>query len=185
MPIPSWDLVRILLVTHRAGTLETAAHSLKIDVSTLRRKLRALETQVGVPLLRRADGRVLVTPELQGFLDSADRMDLAFQDFLQGCTSSGRGGTLRISTLDILADVLVDGLPAFRASHPDIQIALTTEPHFVDLERDGIDVAIRLARPLRGREGLKRLTTLRFAVYAAAEYVDAWERILFIYKEIM
>ena len=173
---PSWDLVRILLVTQRAGTLEAAAHFLEIDVSTLRRKLRALETQVGMPLLRRADGRALVAPELQSLLDSAERMDLAFQDFLQGCASSGRGGTLRVSTLDILADILVDGLPVFRASHPGIQVALTTEPHFVDLERDRIDVAIRLARPLRGREGLRRLTTLRFAVYAAASYVEAWGR---------
>ena len=176
MPRPSWDLIRLLLVVHRAGTFEGAAQALKIDGSTLRRKLHLLESQLGMSLLARSEGRIVIAPEHEDLLRNAVAMEHAFEGLLQGCASAGRGGTLRVSTLDILADIMVAGLGSFRRDHPDIRIELTTEPHFVDLERDRIDVAIRLARPLRGSEGLRRIATLPFAVYASAEYLAGHSR---------
>lgn len=176
MPSPTWDLVRVLLVVQRTGTLEGAAQALRIDASTLRRKLHLLEQQVGTPLLVRAGGRVAMAPEHEGLLRSAAQMELAFQDFLQQCTASGESGTLRVSTLDILADILVRQLPSFRREHGNVVVELTTEPHFVDLDRERIDVAIRLARPLRGSEGMRRVATLDFAIYASRDYLDAHRR---------
>lgn len=173
---PSWDLIHLLLAVHRSETFEAAAQVLKVDASTLRRKLRALETQVGRPILARSNGRSVVAPEHAVLLVHAEQMEAAYQGVLAHCVADGAGGTLRVSTLDILADILVGALPDFRRSHPDIRIELTTEPHFVDLERDRIDVAIRLARPLRGREGLRRLVGLKFAVYASPGYIAERER---------
>ena len=174
--LPSWDLIHLLLAVHRSETFAAAAQVLKMDGSTLRRKLHALETQVGRPILTRSNGRPTVAPEHAALLVHAEQMEAAYQDILAHCAANGAGGTLRVSTLDILADILVGALPDFRRSHPDIRIELTTEPHFVDLERDRIDVAIRLARPLRGREGLRRLVGLKFAVYASPRYIAERKR---------
>lgn len=173
---PSWDLIHLLLAVHRSDNFEAAAQMLKMDPSTLRRKLHALERQVGRPIFTRSNGRPMMAPEHAALLVHAEQMEAAYQDVLAHCAASGAGGTLRVSTLDILADILVGGLPDFRRSHPDIRIELTTEPHFVDLERDRIDVAIRLARPLRGREGLRRLVGLKFAIYASPRYIAERKR---------
>ena len=72
---------------------------------------------------------------------------------------------MRITTLDIFANLLAPDLTRLHKKYPDIKLELTTEPHFVDLERERIELAIRLARPLRGVDGLKRLAMVHFAIY--------------------
>lgn len=165
--MPSWDLIRALLALHRAGTFEGAALSLGIDSTTARRRVQALERQAGVSFFTRRDGRLVLASQHDELLEAALRMEATHSDFLALCTRSRSGGTVRMTTLDIFANLLAPDLAQLRRLHPDIQLELTTEPHFVDLERERIDLAIRLARPLRGVNGLKRLATMHFAVYGA------------------
>ncbi len=101
-------------------------------------------------------------------LSYALQMETAHTQLLSHATLSRSGGTLRITILDIFATLLAPDLVRLQRLHPDIMIELTTEPHFVDLERERIDLAIRLARPLRGANGLKRLAVVDFAIYGSA-----------------
>ncbi len=164
----SWDLIKAFLALHRAGTFEGAAHSLGMDSSTVRRRIQALERQVGVSLFTRREGQLVLMERQDQLLDFALQMEAAYGRFVSHSNVSRLGGTIRVTTLDIFAGLLAPDLARLRRLHPDIQLELTTEPHFVDLERERIDLAIRLARPLRGTNGLKRLGTMQFAIYGAA-----------------
>ena len=163
----SWDLVKALLALHRAGTFEGAATRLGIDPTTVRRRIQALDRLLGMPLFIRRDGQFILSEQQGATLNYALQMEAAYSGFLAHSSLSRLGGRLRITTLDIFAALLAPDLAHLHGLHPDIQIELTTEPHFVDLERERIDLAIRLARPLRGGDGLKRLATMHFAIYGA------------------
>ena len=169
----SWDLIKALLALHRAGTFEGAAASLQIDSTTVRRRIRALDRQLGISLFTRRDGQFVRSEQHEALLDHALQMEAAYSQFLARSSMARLGGSLRITTLDIFATLLAPDLAQLHSRHPDIQIELTTEPHFVDLERERIDLAIRLARPLRGGNGLKRLATMHFAIYGARGGVDS------------
>jgi DNA-binding transcriptional LysR family regulator len=171
MSLQSWDLIRAFLALHRAGSFEGAARLLKIDHSTIRRKIQTLEQDVGATLFVRRDGALVLAPQQEPILHAALQMEAAFGYFMQHTEMAKQAGTIRISTLDIFASLLAPELRRFQTLNPGIQLAITTEPHFVDLERDMVDIAIRLARPLTGQDGLKKLGTLRFHVYGSHEYL--------------
>ena len=163
----SWDLVKALLALHRAGTFEVAAARLGLDPTTVRRRIQALGRQLGIAPFVRRDGQFVLAAQQEAVLEYALQMEAAYSRLLAHSSMSRLGGRLRITTLDIFAALLAPDLADLHHRHPDIQIELTTEPHFVDLERERIDLAIRLARPLRGGDGLKRLATMHFAIYGA------------------
>ena len=163
----SWDVIKAFLAVHRAGTFEGAAQALNMDQSTVRRRIHTLEQETGVTLFTRRDGRMILVGHSFNLVDTALQMEAAHDQFLAQANTSRMGGTVRITTLDIFANLLAPDIVELHRLHPEIQVELTTEPHFVDLERERIDLAIRLARPIRGVNGLKRLADVHFGVYGA------------------
>ena len=166
----SWDLVKAFLALHRAGTFEAAAQTLKVDQTTIRRRIQSLESDVGVTLFMRINGQLILAPEHQRLLQHALQMEASCGQFMAQSNLSRLAGTIRVSTLDIFADLLAPDFALFRREHPEVQLEITTEPHFVDLDRDRVDLAIRLARPLKGDDGLKKLAALSFGIYGSAAY---------------
>ena len=165
----SWDLIKALLALHRTGTFEGAAARLGLDPTTVRRRIQALDRQLGLSVFVRRDGQFVLAAQQAAVLDYALAMEAAYSRLLAHSNMSRLRGRLRITTLDILAALMAPDLAVLHSRHPDIEFELTTEPHFVDLERERIDLAIRLARPLRGGDGLKRLATMHFAIYQARD----------------
>lgn len=166
----SWDLIRAFLALHKAGTFEGAAHLLSVDHSTLRRRIQILEQDSGARLFTRQDGRYAIVPAMRPLIETALRMEAASRAFFEGAAGS-EDGAVRVTMLDMMAGWLAPDLAAFRRLHPNIQLDISTEHHFVDLERDMVDVAIRLARPTRGSSRLRKLGEVRFGVYAAPAYL--------------
>ena len=170
-PMLSWDLIRVFLALYRAQSYEGAAQILGVDVSTTRRKLLALEAEVGSPLLIRRDGQFVLTRGYEELLLAAQQMETASTLFSEHSNAARHAGTIRISTLDIFADLLVPEILRFSQANREILLEVTTEPGFVDLERDGVDIAIRLARPTRGLNGLRRLANVEFGLYGSRSYL--------------
>jgi len=121
--------------------------------------------------VRRA-GRYEIAPGLEPLLAAAIRMEAACNEIVRGTAGSAPIRPIRISALNVFADLLAADLAAFRLQHPQIAVDLTTEAHFVDLERDMVDLAIRLARPTKGQSLVKKLGVISFGVYASAAYLE-------------
>jgi DNA-binding transcriptional LysR family regulator len=165
-----WDLIRAFLALHRAGTFEGAAKSLSIDHSTLRRRIQTLETRMAAPLFARNDGTYKVLPAMLPLLEAALNMEASSRLFFEGAAGS-LAGTVRVTMIDVFAGMLAPDLARFRQQNPGIKLDITTEHHFVDLERELVDVAIRMARPKRGNARMRRLGEIRYAVYGAPGYL--------------
>lgn len=166
----SWDLIRCFLALHRAGGYEAAGQMMGLDHSTMRRKIQSLERTLGSTFFVRRDGRFQLRDGHEMLLEAALRMEASSTLFAHHSEAVGRGSLIRISTLDIFAHLLAPDLADFSLCNPDLCLHVTTEPHFVDLEREAVDIAIRLARPTKGSHGLKRLCSLRFGAFHARSY---------------
>ena len=170
----SWDQIRAFLALHRAGTFDGAAQLLDVDDSTLRRRVQALEQQLGTSLFTRQNGCYTIIPTMKPLLEAAMRMEAYSRDFFEGLEDPGIG-SIRITTLDFVAAWLAPDLALFRTLHPDIQLEVGTEQHFVDLEREMVDIAIRMARPTRGDSRLRKLGEVEYGIYASPDYLDRRE----------
>jgi DNA-binding transcriptional LysR family regulator len=163
----SWDLIRSFLALARAGTFEGAAQLVGADHSTLRRRIQSLEQHVGRPLFTRCNGSYLLLPDSAALLEAATAMEMSSRRFAEADLHDAPAGKLRVTIIDVFADWLAPAYAEFLAQHPGITLDVSTEDHFVDLEREQVDIAIRLARPVRGKGRVRKLADVRFSVYAA------------------
>ena len=138
----------------------------------MRRRIRTLEQRFGRRLFVRNEGSWKVAPDLRTLLDAAQRMEDAARNFSQYPNDSG--GMIRISVLDAFAQRLCPVFARLREKHPRIQLSITTEGYFVDLEQEQVDIAIRLARPVRngGALRIRKIGDIPVKAYASSEYLD-------------
>jgi DNA-binding transcriptional LysR family regulator len=167
----SWEIIRAFLALDRHGDYEAAAKMERMDDSTLRRRIRALETRFGRTLFVRNQGRWTVSPDLEGLSAAALRMEEAARSFSPD--RSEGAGVVRISILDAFADRFVPVFAKLRSRLPRLVLNVTTESQLVNLEHDHVDIAIRLARPARGMSALRMraIGDVRLNAYASRSYL--------------
>jgi DNA-binding transcriptional LysR family regulator len=170
--VPPWDLIRAFLLLNRCGDYEIAAEKERIDDSTLRRRIRALEQRFGRALFVRNEGCWCVSPDVQPLLDAAVRMEEAARSFAKDPHLGG--GMVRISVLEAFANLFCPVFVQFRERHPQIQLRITTEGYFVDLEQEKVDIALRLARPIKNGSSLRirKIGAVPVNAYASRAYLD-------------
>ncbi|MCZ0732770.1 LysR family transcriptional regulator [Phreatobacter sp. AB_2022a] len=171
-----WNELRLVLAVQRAGSLTTAAQALGIDHSTAFRRLKALETRLGVRLFERLPGGVYApTAAGQRMALSAERMEdevLALDRDLSG-RDHRLAGRLRVTCSETLAYSRLTGhLAAFRAVHPGIVVELVIDNRVLSLSRREADIALRPIRPKEGDLWGRKLADVAWAVYGAPAYLD-------------
>lgn len=172
----SWDDLRLFLAVARAGTATAAATQVGLNVTTVARRIRALETRLGTLLFQRSRS--------QGFTLTADGIHLqphaeAMETALQAASASVSGsshvlaGLVRVGCTEAFGTVIVTpALADFQRQHPNIRLDILPVPHFINLSRREADLAITLERPARGPYVTRRLCDYRLALYAARDYLD-------------
>ena len=169
-----WEDIRTFLTVARAGTLAAAGRVLDVDYTTVGRRVRALEQELGLTLFERVRDRYVLTEAAEGLRGAAERMEDGALALERRALGSDRtvSGVLRIATTDALAQILV--LPAIRAMHerhPDIRAHLLTGPARLNITRREADVAVRYIRPDEGELVSRRLARVAAAFYASRDYL--------------
>ena len=128
------------------GSFSAAARLAGVPVSSLSRSIAALESDLGAELLKRSTRHVALTEIGRIYLDQC-RDILAAIDRAEGQVGSYQShpsGVLRISALPMYAEIrLLPILEALQQAYPEIVIDLDLSSQVTDLNRDGIDIAIR------------------------------------------
>jgi DNA-binding transcriptional LysR family regulator len=168
----SWELVRVFLALHRAQSYEGASQILGIDISTVRRKIQSLESSLGFTLFTRDANGVVLVAEHEPLLHSALKMEAAANRFQQHSELAGSFGLVRMTMLDIFAAQIAGGVEEFQRKNPGIILEITTESRFLDLEKENVDLAVRLARPIRGTGGIRKLADVPFQRYASRSFLE-------------
>jgi DNA-binding transcriptional LysR family regulator len=171
-----WDDLRHFLAVVERGSIAGAAALLRVNHSTVLRRIGALEAHLDLRLFDRlpsgygltADGHALAD-SLQGareLIEAAERRvkggDLAVR------------GVVRLTTTDtLLQGLLLPLLARFRAAYPAIQLEVTVANSFLSLTQREADVALRGSnRPPENLVG-RRVGSIQTAPYAARDYLES------------
>lgn len=130
---------------HLSFTL--AARELHLTQSSLSRQVAALEQQLGAPLFERRTRALALTAHGER-LFAVTREALAAIDRSVGEIRGGDGPPrVSVGTYASFASLwLVPRLAAFQQAHPEVEVRIDAADRMVDLDAEGLDVAIRRVR---------------------------------------
>ena len=144
------DVMHSMAVFRRvveAKNFSAVARETNISQSTVSKHIAALEERLGTKLLNRSTRSLKLTEAGKEYYHHCIRILNAFQE---AEASVGKGkikptGTLRISTSATFGRTyLLPHLKEFFQTYPDINIDLLFNDDYVDLVKEGIDLAIRI-----------------------------------------
>lgn len=170
-----WDDLRYVLAIARGEGLAAAARLLKVNPSSVYRRLETLETQLEVRLFERQRSGYRLTDAGEALAEAAERMEaeaLGVERRVRG-TDLKLEGHIRLSTSEAVAQYLLPSLLAeFRQRYPGVTLAISANNQVVDLTRRDADVAIRVtAAPPPNLVG-RSVGAIGFASYATAGYLE-------------
>jgi len=169
-----WDNLRVFLAVARAGSISRAAQLIDVRHSTVSRRMKLLERQLGARLIERKKSGYELTAAGEELKIAASRMEAEVLDVegSLGGRESRVTGELRVSAINNMASsVLMPMFAAFCDAYPDIELHLQVSNKYVSLAERQADVAIRLTNaPLETLVGTL-LTKVASAVYGERDYV--------------
>jgi len=174
-----WSDIRVFLQVVREGTMVAATGALRMDHSTISRRISRLEEMTGVRLFERAGRRLALTAEGEKLMLAAEKLDsIIVREVMNLPGERDRiVGPVRIGTTEEFgAHYLAPRLSAFTADHPGLEIELVALPRAFSLAAREVDLVISLDRPLAGDIRFKKLTDVEFGVYGGGGYFDARDR---------
>lgn len=170
----SWDDMRVFLAIHRRRTHASAARLLRVDATTVARRIAALEASLGTQLFTRTPAGLEPTPAALALLPHAERIEAAALEAERAVAGTDERveGAVRITAPDGTATfLLAPGLGRLRAEHPALRVSLVADNRALDLVRGEADVAVRFFPPREKSLVIRRLGTFRFGVYGGERYL--------------
>jgi LysR family transcriptional regulator, glycine cleavage system transcriptional activator len=144
--LPPLTALRAFHAAGTHGSFQEAARALAVTPSAVSHQIRGLEEWLGAPLFVRGARRIELTKAGRALLRESD---LAFARIAAASKRlRGTGGRkLRVSALPLITGAwLIPRLQDFETKHPGIALEIETTNRIADLDRDGVDVAIRNLR---------------------------------------
>ena len=163
-----WDDLRIFLAAFREGSCAAAGARLGVNQSTISRRISALERELGVRLFDRTPEGLVPTAAAEEIVPRAELFEVTAAELIGAIEGldTRPGGVVRVASPVLIAsELLAPALPAFLDEQPGLRLELIVGDAIVDLSRREADLALRFVRPDRGDLLVRRVGTLRFAVF--------------------
>ena len=163
----------VALVESRS--ISKAAERMDIAVSAVSRRLKELESGLGVQLVQRTTRRMHITEAGEKFYRRCGRLldDLEEAKHEASNTATALSGTLRIATpLSFGVAHLSPAVAAFMHLHPQIKIELDMSDRRIDLVEEGLDLAIRIGTLEDSSLMARKLASVRHVVCASPDFLN-------------
>jgi DNA-binding transcriptional LysR family regulator len=171
-PVLEWGDLRYLLALHRTGSIARAAKSCQVDKATVSRRLAALESALGVPLLQRTASSVRLTEWGLRAVEAAHAMELAARGLEESLQGADAQGPVRLTLPGSIArSLIMPKLPDFQETCPGIELQLLSSDRILDLTAGEADVAVRNIRPTEPGLVCRKLGTIAYALYGSEDYL--------------
>lgn len=170
-----WEAIRIFLELARTEKLAEAAKRLKINASTVSRRLHKLESHLQVALFERGSEGHKLTEQGELLLVSARKMEqqaLTASEILQGLGEE-KIGAVRIGTTEGFGSFFIaPKLQSFCSANPRLIVELLPMPRFVKLTRHEADMAVTIERPRHTSLVVTKLCDYHLQLYATESYLS-------------
>lgn len=173
----AWDDIRFFVAVAREGSLSGAARQLRVEHSTVARRVGALESHIGVRLFDRLPRSWALTQEGEALLAPAERLEQEVLAFARAAAANTADqGTVRVSAPPAFASHFIVPLWAAQADRwPGIALDIVGELRSANLQRRDADIAIRFMRPTEPGLAARKLGELAFRLYAAPVWLTRAE----------
>jgi DNA-binding transcriptional LysR family regulator len=172
----NWDDLRFFLALCREGSATGAGRSLEVNHTTVARRIRALEDNLGTRLFDHSRNGYEMTQAAEDMYEHARRMEEIIQAIdrdVFGQDTELKGPLKLTVAHDVAERLVVHSLGEFHDAYPCIDLDILTTTGLVDLAAREADIALRLTdKPpdyLIGREVLP----MRHGVYGSPNYLNA------------
>jgi DNA-binding transcriptional LysR family regulator len=169
-----WEALHTFAAVVRTGSVAGAARELRVNHSTVLRRLDGLERSLGVRLFERRQSGYVPTGAgetlrerlrpVEEQIDAAGRALAGLDEALSG--------TIRLTTTDTLAPLLMPCLQRFQAHHPHVALQLVVANGFLNLTRREADVALRPSGTPPPNLVGRQVGSVATALYASRDYLD-------------
>ena len=142
--LPSLNSMRSFAALAEAGSYKHAAVALNVTHAAVSQQIRALEDRLGMSL---------VTPQGRGVRLTRDGLELArelsrgfsiLQSGVEKISSSGATHSVQLTTSPAFAmEWLMPKIQDFQSTFPDIPLLVNPTSKLVNLDPDGVEVAVR------------------------------------------
>ena len=170
-----WNDARYFLAISRLGSLSAAARHLRVQQSTVGRRLAALEAALAARLFERTPDGYVLTAAGRALNARAERIEdeaLAAERELLG-RETRIAGVVRVTAPQAFGNLfLAPYLARLRQEQPEILVEMVADNSNLSLTKREADLALRTGRPRQPLLVIRRLAPLLNGLYAARTYLS-------------
>jgi DNA-binding transcriptional LysR family regulator len=169
-----WGDIRYVLMLASHGSLARAAKEMKVDHTTVGRRVEAAERALGVRLFTRTTAGYVLTAEAEAVLSDMRGVESAVAALERGvhARTSTIEGVVRVTSPETFGCVyLAPRLTALSQKHASLTIELSSTGTILDLARREADVAVRHFRSKHASLVVRRAGSVAYGLYAGTDYL--------------
>lgn len=163
----------VLLAVSRSGKFASAARVLKVNHTTISRRIAALEKSLGGRVLSRSAEGWELTELGASAVRVAEQVESAVHSLGEsGQTPDPITGVVRMSATDgFSAFIASPAVAKLRQAHPGLSVEIITVTRQALQQRSGLDIEIVVGEPQAHRAEALRLGEYALGMYAARDYL--------------
>lgn len=170
-----WDDLKPFLAVARYGSTTAAARALRVDQSTVQRRIAAFERRIGQPLVERHPSGYRLTAygeELRPFAEAVEQQVERLQQRIRE-TARELNGVVRLTCPEPIVQRITRSpfLERLHATHPRLRVEFVISDRYVDLAKGEADVALRSGDTVDLDLVGRKVADSLWAVYASRDYV--------------
>lgn len=174
-----WDDLKYFLAVTRSDTISDAAAKLSVNQTTVSRRLKRFQHDIGVRLLHHNTAGFDITHAGTQVSQAAQQIETiiaALQRKLSGLDERV-AGTLRITTVEYMASLEGELFKSFIQAYPELALEISTSESNEDLLRGDADIALRWTNNPSEHLVGRKLCRAEFALYGHSRQFDKHQAI--------
>jgi len=171
------SLIRIFIKVVEQGSFSKAGRILNMAPSSVTRKIDALENQLDVSLFKRSTRQLILTTEGELFIEGANKLITQANELTASLKTKHTEpeGSLSISVFESFGRIHVSPVLAeFLEKYPKVNLEIELENRMVDLNKEDIDLAIRIGRPVDSNLRARKILSNQTLICASPKYFNRY-----------
>lgn len=170
-----WNDIVHFLELARTGSLVRAGRNLKVDHSTVGRRIRELERKLNCTLFKRSKSGYALTEVGLRLIRYAEGMENQASLIAEavGFENSDSRGPVRVASMEGFGSLYLSRcISDFSKAYPLVQVELLTDTRMLNFDRREADVFVSFFRPQGKRILNKKIGEFKISLFASNKYCD-------------
>lgn len=170
-----WNHLKYFIILAREKTLQKAASAVESNPSTVFRRIKAFEEEIGTKLFERtSEGYSLSSAGEALYLEALEieeKIEIISRK-IHGLDNQLRGEVILTTTDTLALTVLPQIIKDFSQLHPNLKLDIRISSQFFNLSKREADIALRPSSTPPDHLLGRKLGKFSFAVYASTDYLS-------------